>query len=40
MLGPPPLDLLERGTRTAEFFDKEDFKTLARGKVGSCMYLA
>ncbi|EPE29262.1 Protein kinase-like (PK-like) [Glarea lozoyensis ATCC 20868] len=23
MLGPPPLDLLERGTRTAEFFDKE-----------------
>ena len=23
MLGPPPLDLLERGTRVSEFFDKE-----------------
>jgi serine/threonine-protein kinase SRPK3 len=23
MLGPPPLDLLERGTRTSEFFDEE-----------------
>lgn len=23
MLGPPPLDLLQKGTRTSEFFDKE-----------------
>lgn len=23
LLGPPPLDLLERGVRSSEFFDKE-----------------
>ncbi|KAF7944219.1 hypothetical protein EAE96_010621 [Botrytis aclada] len=23
MLGPPPLDFLERGVRTSEFFDKQ-----------------
>jgi serine/threonine-protein kinase SRPK3 len=30
MLGPPPLDLLKRRTRTSEFFDKEGTYSLSK----------